>query len=97
MSEGYRVDLVELQRLADRAAAIEKNILERLELIDKQTAELHLTWDSPAAAAHQDAHGRWSKAARGSVVALKGLRGGTQRACDNYQGGVDACKGSWPE
>lgn len=94
--DGYRVNLTELESLIDKAADLQRRILDHLNDIDTRVGALHDTWDGDAAAAHREHHENWMRAAHEAHAALADVRHRTARAHRVYDGVTDHNHRMWP-
>lgn len=95
-NSGYTVDLVGMQTLIDRAAALEQQLADRLQAIEKRVTELHVDWIGRAAQAHSDAHTQWHAGAAEMHSALTALRRAMDRARTIYEDVGHVNHGMWP-
>ncbi|MBY8860653.1 WXG100 family type VII secretion target [Nocardia sp. CA2R105] len=93
---GYRIDLVGMQTLIDKANALEQQMEDRLRAIEKRVTELHVDWIGQAAQAHSDAHTQWQTGAGEMHDALTTLREALDRARTIYEEVGHVNHGMWP-
>jgi WXG100 family type VII secretion target len=96
-TSNYRVDLVGMQDLIDKAAGLEKQIDDRLRDIQKKIADLHVDWRGQAAESHRQASAAWAAGAAEMNTALGELRKALERARSVYQAAGQTNYGMWPQ
>lgn len=92
----FRVDLVGMQSLVDKAADLEKRIEDRLAQIQGRVAELHIHWSGQAAEAHHIASEDWVTGAAEMNAALAELRAALDHARSAYLQAGQTNVGMWP-
>ncbi|WP_280267576.1 WXG100 family type VII secretion target [Nocardia wallacei] len=96
MGSDFRVDLVGMQSLVDKAADLEKRIDDRLRDIETRVAGLHIDWTGQAAEAHRTATTEWATGAAEMNTALGELRAALEHARSVYQQAGQTNVGMWP-
>ncbi|MFF0498221.1 WXG100 family type VII secretion target [Nocardia aobensis] len=93
----YRVDLVGMQNLIDKAVDFEKRLEDRLSDIRKQVTNLHIDWTGQAAQTHQQASAEWDSGATEMHTALGELRKALDHARSAYHNAGETNHGMWPQ
>lgn len=95
MAEAFRVDPEALQAAVEQMGEFQRYAEAIRQEIESMTADLHITWQGRAAAAHAEAHRHWS---RGEVMmreALRQLHAAGSTAHANYNGAMTKNLGMW--
>ncbi|PPJ31742.1 hypothetical protein C5E45_23060 [Nocardia nova] len=92
----YRVDLVGMQNLIDKAVDFEKRLEERLSDIRKQVADLHIDWTGESAQTHREANAEWATGATEMHTALAELWKALDHARSAYHSVGETNHGMWP-
>lgn len=80
----YRVELDELLAFVDKLQFFERRAEAIAARVDRQVADLHITWSGEAAAAHRTQHDEWVSGATQMREALAELRQAADHAHRNY-------------
>jgi WXG100 family type VII secretion target len=95
VSDAFRVDPEALADAVARMSAFEQHVESMLAEVDTLVANLHAEWSGEAAAAHTEAHRRWTEGAKTMREALGRLRNAGDRAHHNYTGAIAANASMW--
>jgi WXG100 family type VII secretion target len=95
MSAAFRIDPDALADAVARMSAFEQHVESMLAEVDTLVADLHEQWSGEAAAAHREAHQRWTEGAKTMREALGRLRIAGDRAHQNYTGAITANASMW--
>ncbi|WP_024803053.1 WXG100 family type VII secretion target [Nocardia sp. BMG51109] len=95
-SDRFRVDLPLLDESVTAMETFGADVDAWLGEIDAHIADLHLSWESQAAAAQRAAHDKWAAGVREMRGNLDELRTVARRAHTNYSTAVDTNTGMWP-
>lgn len=88
MGEPFRVDPEVLAEAVERMAEFQRYAEAARQEIESAVADLHLTWDGQAAAAHAAAHRHWTQGAAMMREALRQLHTAGNAADANYRGAM---------
>jgi WXG100 family type VII secretion target len=95
VSGAFRVDPEALADAVARMSAFEQHVESMLAEVDSLVANLHVQWSGQGAAAHAEAHQRWTEGAKMMREALGRLRNAGDRAHHNYTGAISANASMW--
>ncbi|MDR7171777.1 WXG100 family type VII secretion target [Nocardia kruczakiae] len=95
-NDRFKVDLDLLDEAVSAMGTFGTDVDTWLEDVDRHIAELHLSWDSQAAAAQRAAHDDWAAGVREMRENLDDLRAIAQKAHGNYSTAVDTNTRMWP-
>ncbi|MEV0027860.1 WXG100 family type VII secretion target [Nocardia sp. NPDC050793] len=92
----FRVDLEQLDAAIDTMDKFGKTVADWLAEIDRQIADLHLSWSSQAATAQRTAHDKWSAGVDEMRENLSELREVARIAHTNYSSAIELNQKMWP-
>ncbi|RBO78290.1 WXG100 family type VII secretion target [Nocardia puris] len=92
----FRVDLEQLDAAIDTMDKFGQKVADWLAEIDRQIAELQLSWSSQAATAQREAHETWSAGVDEMRENLAELREVARIARANYSNAIDINQKMWP-
>lgn len=95
MAEHFAVDPEAIADALERMTDFQRTAEALLSEIDTTVKNLHLTWAGAAAAAHTEAHDRWSRGAAMMREALDQLHKAGSGAHDNYTAVIAANQKMW--
>ena len=95
MTEAFRVDPGALADAVRRMADFERYAEAMVGEIDSAVTRLHATWAGRGAAAHAEAHRRWTHGEAMMREALAGLKNAGATAHANYTGATSANLAMW--
>ncbi len=84
MAEAFAVDPDALTETLQRMAAFQRYAEEMLAEVDSVAGRLHATWSGAGAAAHAEAHRRWTRGEAMMRAALAQLKAAGATAHANY-------------
>jgi len=85
MTEGYSVDLDQLDAIVSRLSGLARVITEHLTTLDAKTAAVYAgSWAGAAAASHQNAHREWASAATEFVDGITAMSTAARNAHTQY-------------
>lgn len=85
MTEGYGVDLDQLDSIVSRLSGLAGIINEHLTTLDAKTAAVHAgSWAGAAAEAHETAHREWAAAATEFVDGITAMSAAARNAHTQY-------------
>jgi WXG100 family type VII secretion target len=88
MADPFRVDPERLAEAVQQMGDFQRYSESLLEEIDSLVKNLHLTWTGEAAAAHAEAHRRWTQGEAKMHEALTQLQSAGRTAHANYTGAM---------
>ncbi|WP_232110459.1 WXG100 family type VII secretion target [Nocardia wallacei] len=95
--ERFRVDLDLLHEAVTAMQTFGTDVETWLGEIDTHIADLHLSWDSQAAAEQRTVHDEWTAGVTEMRENLDDLRRIARQAHTNYTTAVDTNTGMWPK
>ncbi len=95
MAEAFRVDPEALADVVQRMAEFQRYAENMLAEIDSAVTNLHATWTGEGAAAHAEAHRRWTRGEAMMREALARLRNAAATAHGNYTGAISTNLAIW--
>lgn len=95
MASGFHADLDQLREVVDRLAARHDALADLDEVLTREVALLHETWDGAAASAHLVAQAGWEQGFASMRAALADLRAAAATAQENYVGAAEANVAMW--
>ena len=95
MAEAFRVDPQALADTVRRMVEFQRRAESTLAEIDSLVTNLHATWTGQGAAAHTEAHRRWSRGEAMMREALAQLRAAGATAHRNYTGAMSTNSAMW--
>jgi WXG100 family type VII secretion target len=93
----YKVDLDELARVVESLEAFGSTLETQLKSLDRAMADLHVTWQGEAAAAHKLAHAKLATGGTEVHKALIGMHAAATKAHAHYHAAATANQQTWKQ
>lgn len=95
MADAFSVDPDSLADVLERMDSFQRLSRALLDEIDTIVENLQVSWDGVGAAAHREAHQKWTHGAAHMEQALKTLHQAGTRAHHNYTRAAETNQGMW--